>query len=121
MMARMRKRPPATSKPDVLAELVRTRLTALGDFSHLRVVRRGDHIVIERPGPPDDPDDAEPVLRLSGIGQFRFGLSLRRHTNRWEPLPISGVLDDVLAEAVRVVGPWLARDPFFRRTSGTAY
>lgn len=121
MMTPMRKRPPAAPAADLLVQLVQSRLAALGDFSHLRVARRGDHIFIERAGPPDDPDDAEPVLRLSGIGNFRFGLSLRRHTGRWEPLPISGVLDDVLAEAVRIVGPWLAPDPFIPGTSGTVY
>ena len=50
MMTPMRKRLPAAPAADPLAQLVQGRLAALGDFSHLRVVRRGDHIFIERVG-----------------------------------------------------------------------
>lgn len=123
MMSAMAKRRTTLRKTaeNPLLQLVRDRLLALGDYGHLRVILRGDHIVIEHPGPPDDPDDGHPVLRLSGIGGFRFGLSLFRHTGRWQPLPISGALNDVLAEAVRILGPWLARDPLFPATSGMVY
>lgn len=121
LMAKARHTALRTRADNPLPQLVRERLMALGDFGHLRVALRGDHIVIEQPAPPDDPDGAHPVLRLSGIGGFRFGLSLLRHTGRWQPIPISGALNDVLAEAVQILGPWLARDPFSRGTSGTVY
>ena len=106
---------------NAVAELVRTKLLALGDFEHLCVRRDGEHVVVEQPGPPDAPDDRDPVMRLTPIGGFRFGLSYCRHTHEWERLPVSGALADVLAEAVQMLGPWLAPDPFIPGTSGMAY
>lgn len=111
-------RPPG---PDALAEVVRTKLLTLGDFAHLHVRRQADTIVIEQPGPPDAPEERHAVLRLTSIGGFRFGLSLRRHTGRWEPIPVSGVLANVLASAVSMFGPWLAPEPFVGDTSETDY
>jgi hypothetical protein len=124
MMNRVTKKRPSSRTQRAehpLLPLVRERLQALGDYGHLRVALHGDHIVIAQPGPPEDPADGHPVLRLSGIGGFRFGVSLYRHTGHWEPVPISGVLNDVLAEAVTTLGPWLAPEPHFPGTSGTAY
>jgi hypothetical protein len=95
-------------EPDLLAEVARTKLLALGNFAHLHVRRQAEHIVIEQPGPPEAPDDRHPVLRLTPIGGSRFGLSLRRHSNRWEKIPVTGTLADVLASAVDMFGPWLA-------------
>lgn len=106
---------------NALAEVVRTKLLALGDFEHLRVRRDGAHVVVEQPGPPDAPDDSDPVMRLTPIGGFRFGLSFCRRASRWEKLPVSGLLADVLAEAVQMLGPWLAPDPIIPGTSGTVY
>lgn len=116
-------RPSATksSGPDALAEVVRTKLLGLGDFGHLHVRRQAEHLFIEQPGPSDAPDDRHAVLRLTSIGGFRFGLSLRRHSNRWEKIPVSGVLADVLASAVTMFGPWLAPEPLMIDTSETDY
>lgn len=100
-----------TPVPDALAQVVRSKLLGLGDFGHLHVRRESEHVLIEQPGPPDAPDERYPVLRLTPIGGFRFGLSLRRHSNRWEKIPVSGVLADVLAAATAMFGPWLAHDP----------
>lgn len=108
-------------KPDPLAEVTRAKLLALGDFAHLHVRRQAEHVVIEQPGPPEDPDDRHLVLRLTPIGGFRFGLSFHRHTGRWEKIPVSGVLADVLASAVSLFGPWLAPEPFVGGTSETDY
>jgi len=123
MMSSMRSRSAARSRlePDPVAELARTRLLQLGDFAHLQVRREGPHVVIERPGPADDPEDRDPVLRLTPIGIPNFGLSLRRPPGRWEKLPISGPLADVLAEAVQLLGPWLAPDPIIPRISRMVY
>jgi len=78
MSAAMRREPRAsTTRPpnrDVLAEVARTQLLSLGNFAHLHVRRQAEHIVIEQPGPPKSPDDTHPVLRLTPIGGFRFGL-----------------------------------------------
>jgi hypothetical protein len=108
-------------KPDPLAEITRAKLLALGDFAHLHVRRQAEHVVIEQPGPPENPADRHPVLRLTPIGGFRFGLSLHRHTDRWEKIPVSGVLADVLASAVTMFGPWLAPEPLVGGTSEMDY
>lgn len=105
----------------LLVEQVRVRLRSLGDYAHLHVRAHGKHILIEQPGPPDDVDDRDAVMRLTAIGAARFGVSLHRHTGKWEHLPLSGPLDDVLAEAVRTLGPWLELDPDIPSTSGTDY
>lgn len=124
MSATVRRVPKAAAakalKPDLLADVARTKLLALGDFAHLHICRQAEHIVIEHPGPPEDPDDRHPVLRLTPIGGFRFGLSLRRN-NRWQQIPVSGALADVLASATAMFAPWLAPEPFLRGTSGMDY
>ncbi len=93
---------------DTLLQVARAKLLELGDFGHLVVRWQGEHLVIEQPGPPDDPEDRDSVLRLTPLGGFNFGLSLRRHSARWEKLPVSGLLGVVLTDAVQMLGPWLA-------------
>ena len=93
---------------ETLLHVARAKLLELGDFGHLVVRWQGEHMVIEHPGPHDDPEDRDPVLRLTPLGGFDFGLSLRRHTGRWEKLPVSGLLGAVLIDAVQMLGPWLS-------------
>ena len=97
------------------------KLLVLGDFAHLHVRRDREHVVVEQPASPNDPDDREPVLRLTPIGGFRFGLSYACAGGRWEKLPVSGLLPDVLAQAVDMLGPWLAKETLLGDTSGTVY
>ncbi len=104
-----------------LVIVVRDKLLSLGDFAHLIVYRAGDHLFIAHRGPPGAADDVDPVLRITHAGQWRFGLSLRRPNGRWEPVPIAGAMFEVLAEATRTFGPWLALRPVIRETMETAY
>lgn len=103
------------------ADLVRGKLAALGDFAHLHVRHDGQHIVIEQPGPPDDPDDRMPVFRLTPLGGLpvRFGLSFAPSDGLWEKLPISGLLADVLAAAIETLSPYLTPVTLLSDTSGT--
>lgn len=103
-----------------LVPIVRDKLCALGDFAHLLVYRKGDHLFIAHAGPPDAPDTLDPVLRITHAGQWRFGVSLRR-SKRWQPVPIAGAMFEVIAEAVRTFGPWLAARPVFSGTMETDY
>jgi hypothetical protein len=122
-MKRRSPRPP-TARPtsDALTAIVRDKLLALGDFAHLHVRRDREDVVVEQPGPPDAPDDREPVLRLTPIGGFRFGLSRASADGRWEKMHVSGVLADVLAQAVDMLGPWLAKEEaLLGDTSGPVY
>lgn len=123
-MRRAPRRPTPSEKlsRQAFADLVRARLVALGEFAHLHVHHDGQHIVVEQPGPPDDPDDREPVLRLTPLGGLpvQFGLSFASHDGSWEKLPVSGLLSDVLSQAVDMLGPYLATDnPLLGDTSGT--
>jgi hypothetical protein len=125
MMETMSKRAPRrTSTPSrssrdtqhPLVPIVRDKLCALGDFDHLLVYRQGDHLFVAHRGPPHAPDDVESVLRITHAGQWRFGLSLRRPNAHWQPVPVAGAMFEILAEAVRTFGPWLARRPVFSGT-----
>jgi hypothetical protein len=109
----------------LLVSVVRDKLMSLGDFAHLLVYRAGDHLFIAHAGspdtPPDTPDDVDPVLRITHAGHWRFGLSLRRPSGRWQPVPIAGAMFQVLAEAVHTFEPWLAPREVIRETCGTDY
>jgi hypothetical protein len=118
---RARRKPTDRPSSDALTAVVRDKLLALGDFAHLHVRRDREHVVVEQPGPPDDPDDREPVLRLTPIGGFQFGLSRMRVDGRWEKMPVSGALADVLGHAVDMLGPWLVKETLLGDTSGPAY
>jgi len=81
---------------------VETRLRALLDADALTAgltitTRRGDIVLgrIEPPGPFSDgePDDR---VKLTPLGGDRFGLSVRRHTGRWEKTPFTGTLDELV-------------------------
>jgi hypothetical protein len=104
-----------------LVSVVREKLYSLGDFAHLIVYRAGDHLFIAHAGPPDASDDVDPVLRITHAGNWRFGLSLRRPSGRWEPVPIAGSMFEVIADAVRTFGPWLTPRPVFSDTMETDY
>jgi len=63
---------------------------------------RGTHIYAGRIDPPgpyavEEPDDR---IRFSHLGGNRWGLSVRRHTGRWERTPFAGTLE----ELVEIVG-----------------
>jgi hypothetical protein len=121
-----RNRPPTPSRSvrdtqHTLAVVVRDKLTSLGDFAHLTVYRQGDHLFIAHLDPAGSLDDADPVLRITHAGHWRFGLSLRRPNGRWQPVPIAGAMFEVLAQAVRIFEPWLAPREVIRDTCGTDY
>jgi hypothetical protein len=112
---------PSRDTQHPLVPIVREKLQGLGDFAHLLVYRQGDHLFIAHPAPVDSPDEVEPILRITHAGRWRFGLSLRRPSGRWQPVPIAGAMFEVLAEAVRTFTPWLAARPVISGTMETDY
>lgn len=62
---------------------------------------RGDHIYLGREEPPGPYADEEPDdrIRLTLLSGKRFGLSVHRHSGRWERTPFSGTIVELL-EAV---------------------
>jgi hypothetical protein len=129
MIALMNKSPrrkpkPSRSQRDTqhpLVPVVQDKLRSLGDFTHLLVYHHGDHLFIAHRGSTDALEDSDPVLRITHAGHWRFGLSLRRPSGRWQPVPIAGAMFEVLAEGVRTFEPWLAPREVIRETCGTDY
>jgi len=110
-----RKSNPSRSQSDTahpLVLIVREKLLTLGDFAHLLVYRAGDHLFIAHAGPPDAPDPLEPVLRITHAGHLALrpvpstpqrSLAARAHFRSHVR-----ALFELLSDAVRTFGPWLA-------------
>ena len=90
---------------------IRTR----GAYEHVHVRPRGGHLVVET----DTPEGPWPVARLTRLGADEFGLSFRRHTGRWEPMPFAGPLHNVVADLCDSLAPYLERDEHPLDTCGT--
>ena len=57
----------------------------------------GDHLIIGRQEPfgPNGEMEADDRLRLTVLNRSSFGLSVRRHTGRWDKTPFTGTLDEL--------------------------
>jgi hypothetical protein len=58
----------------------------------------GDHLIIGRHesfGPDGDPE-ADDRVRLTALNENSYGLSVRRHTGRWEKTPFTGTVDELV-------------------------
>ena len=77
-----------------LDELLSSQRTTQGMY----VRTWGDHLIIGRHEPfgPDGEMEADDRLRLTALNNSSFGLSVRRHTGRWEQTPFTGTLDDLV-------------------------
>jgi hypothetical protein len=81
-----------TARDRLLELLEATEITA---GMYVRV--HGDHLIVGRNEPgPDDASFAEDRVRLTRLGPRSFGLSVKRHTGRWQRTPFTGSLDDVV-------------------------
>ena len=69
------------------------------DLSKGMYVRtRGDNLImgrIERFAPDREPEDDDRV-RLTMLSRSSYGLSVKRHTGRWERTPFSGTMDEMV-------------------------
>lgn len=76
-------------------------------LEHLDVVVRGDAVILF------STEDGEQVrrARFTALGAGHYGLSLMRHTGRWEPTPFHGPLPEVVEVLVSQLGFHLARFP----------
>ena len=66
------------------------------DLKHLRVRHRADVLTIES-GPHDDPISH---ARLRRAAANLWGLEMPTHTGRWEPVPVRGAIEGVIATLV---------------------
>jgi hypothetical protein len=57
----------------------------------------GAHLIIGRQeeGPDGQVDDTDRV-RLTRLAQTQYGLSVKRHTGRWERTPFSGTMEEMV-------------------------
>jgi hypothetical protein len=79
-------------------------LRAHAQLGHLDVEVRGDALIVF------STEDGEKwrQARFTWLGAGHYGLSLTRHTGRWEPTPFSGPLPDVVELLVSQLGFHLA-------------
>lgn len=59
---------------------------------------RGKQLTLGRrePSGPDSPAEDDDRIRLTHLGGNSFGLSVKRHTGRWEKTPFSGTLEELV-------------------------
>lgn len=57
----------------------------------------GDHLIIGRQEPfgPGGEMESDDRLRLTARSASSYGLSVRRHTGRWEKTPFTGTLEEL--------------------------
>jgi hypothetical protein len=58
----------------------------------------GDHLIAgrEETSGPDGETVREDRIRLTRLATTKYGLSVKRHTGRWERTPFSGPMDEVV-------------------------
>jgi hypothetical protein len=98
---------PALPTKHYAAELQRQLRSLLG---HEQIVTQGygRHLLIKRL------DDEQPtvVARLTELGRNRYGAAFRSHSGRWEPLPGTGSLEEMVEVVVTLLQPYLLPDNY---------
>ncbi len=75
-----------------------------GPYDHVNVRPRAGHLIID----VIDPDgDSSTVARATPLGGTAHGLSFQTSGGRWEPMPVSGSLEEIAAGVVGLLGPYL--------------
>lgn len=69
-------------------------------LGHLRVRKRADSLVLYSGKKNDEVSHA----KLTALGPGVWGLSLPRHTGRWERTPFVGTIDSVLSTLIETLG-----------------
>ncbi len=65
----------------------------------------GDHLIVGRAETIPDTSETENLdrVRLTRMSASTFGLSVRRHTGRWERTPFSGNMKDMVETILSVM------------------
>lgn len=87
------------------AEQLRTLIRLAHGYRQVDVRPHGQHLIVELL----HDGGREPVARatrLDGHG-YDYGLSFRTHTGRWEPMPITGALEEIARALTQELGPYL--------------
>ncbi len=88
------------------AERLERMIRQRGDFSHVHVQARAGHLLIAT---QDNQGIQALVARATPIGGGEYGLSFRTHSARWEPMPISGSMEEILEGLLGPLGLYLDR------------
>ncbi len=83
-----------------LEQLIRQR----GDYAHVHVQARAGHLVIRT---QDSQGGQVIVARATPLGGMEYGLSFRSHTGRWEPMPVSGILEQIVDGVMDFLAPFV--------------
>ncbi|HMG17093.1 MAG TPA: hypothetical protein VK573_00105 [Gemmatimonadales bacterium] len=83
-----------------LQDLLRQR----GKYEHVRVRPRAGHLNIEAANADGQPSL---VARVTPLGGVDYGLSFRSSGGRWEPMPVSGPLEEIADGVTGLLGPYL--------------
>ncbi len=92
---------------EILAQEFQSILRGKGDYSHVYVCPRGAHLNVEV---EDGQRMRRIVARATPLGAGEYGLSFRTHAGRWEPMPVSGSMQEVVDGLILCLKPFL--DPF---------
>jgi len=95
------------------ARMTLGRLLEQSDLTSGMSVRvRGDHLLLGRDdmdAPGGEPETVDRV-RLTRLSETKYGLSVRRHTGRWERTPFSGSMPEMVevmqTYMQHLVAPW---------------
>lgn len=85
-----------------LEQLIRQR----GDYAHVHVQARAGHLLVKT---KDNQGPQDTVARATPIGGGEYGLSFRTHNARWEPMPVSGKLEEIVDGLIECLAPYLDR------------
>lgn len=77
-----------------------------GDYAHVHVQARAGHLVVKT---QDSQGVQVTLARATPIGAGQYGLSFRTHAGRWEPMPVSGVMEQIVEGLLGCLGPYLDR------------
>ncbi len=78
-----------------LAKLVEHHTATVG----MSVWVHGEHLILGRPDPeaPSRKPQDDDRVRLTRLSTRTYGVSVKRHTGRWEKTPFVGTLDEMVA------------------------
>ena len=86
------------------AAALQDQLRRRGTYDHVSVRPRAGHLNIEAADADGQPSI---VARATPLGGVEYGLSFRTSGGRWEPMPVSGPLEEIAESAVGLLGPYL--------------
>lgn len=95
------------------ARMTLGRLLEQSDLTSGMTVRvHGDHLLLSRgeKGTPGSKRETVDRVRLTRLTPSKYGLSVRRHTGRWERTPFSGSMPEMVevmqTYMQHLVAPW---------------